>query len=112
MLLLHPRIDIVADVAVRPAVKSAVLQRSEIIRRQVVAQFVPLVDAGPELSRHRLKRQPYGIPQPRRILPRILSVRIAKRSEEHTSELQSLAYLVCRLPPEKNNQMHYIVRLH
>src|SRR5205823_14638061 len=23
------------------------------------------------------------------------------RSEEHTSELQSLAYIVCRLPPEK-----------
>src|SRR5205823_11647138 len=32
----------------------------------------------------------------------------AKRSEEHTSELQSLAYLVCRLLLEKkkNNQTH------
>src|SRR3982751_7126041 len=27
----------------------------------------------------------------------------AERSEEHTSELQSLAYLVCRLLLEKNN---------
>src|SRR5258705_4997306 len=26
------------------------------------------------------------------------------RSEEHTSELQSLRHLVCRLPPEKNRQ--------
>src|SRR5687767_15769222 len=26
-----------------------------------------------------------------------------RRSEEHTSELQSLAYLVCRLPLEKKN---------
>src|SRR5205823_12565337 len=26
------------------------------------------------------------------------------RSEEHTSELQSLAYLVCRLPLEKKNK--------
>src|SRR5687767_15768220 len=26
------------------------------------------------------------------------------RSEEHTSELQSLAYLVCRLLPEKKNK--------
>src|SRR5205823_9781752 len=26
--------------------------------------------------------------------------RSGRRSEEHTSELQSLAYLVCRLPPE------------
>src|SRR5205823_12863410 len=28
------------------------------------------------------------------------------RSEEHTSELQSLAYLVCRLLLEKKNQAH------
>src|SRR2546425_9260128 len=30
-------------------------------------------------------------------------VRAASRSEEHTSELQSLAYLVCRLLLEKKN---------
>src|SRR2546425_5580180 len=29
------------------------------------------------------------------------------RSEEHTSELQSLAYLVCRLLLEKKKNMHY-----
>src|SRR2546425_5611165 len=29
--------------------------------------------------------------------------RMTKRSEEHTSELQSLAYLVCRLLLEKKN---------
>src|SRR2546425_8119929 len=29
--------------------------------------------------------------------------RVPLRSEEHTSELQSLAYLVCRLLLEKNN---------
>src|SRR2546423_5625428 len=28
------------------------------------------------------------------------------RSEEHTSELQSLAYLVCRLLLEKKNKVH------
>src|SRR2546425_8961144 len=31
----------------------------------------------------------------------------AKRSEEHTSELQSLAYLVCRLLLEKKKNTHY-----
>src|SRR2546425_6413288 len=31
----------------------------------------------------------------------------AHRSEEHTSELQSLAYLVCRLLLEKKKKMHY-----
>src|SRR2546425_6039741 len=33
----------------------------------------------------------------------LLGSAIPKRSEEHTSELQSLAYLVCRLLLEKKN---------
>src|SRR2546425_4270078 len=32
------------------------------------------------------------------------NIRLGKRSEEHTSELQSLAYLVCRLLLEKKNR--------
>src|SRR5687767_15646154 len=31
------------------------------------------------------------------------------RSEEHTSELQSLAYLVCRLLLEKKNKTRYLL---
>src|SRR2546425_2372814 len=31
------------------------------------------------------------------------------RSEEHTSELQSLAYLVCRLLLEKKKDLHYAI---
>src|SRR5205823_12624761 len=38
---------------------------------------------------------------PRRLLAQALQ---ANRSEEHTSELQSLAYLVCRLLLEKKKQ--------
>src|SRR2546423_3506765 len=38
------------------------------------------------------------------------------RSEEHTSELQSLAYLVCRLLLEKKKnigtQIHYTIKTH
>src|SRR3712207_7893052 len=37
-------------------------------------------------------------PEPDRLLPQLL------RSEEHTSELQSRQYLVCRLLLEKKNQ--------
>src|SRR2546425_1663470 len=33
-------------------------------------------------------------------------VEIVRRSEEHTSELQSLAYLVCRLLLEKKKRIH------
>src|SRR5687767_15679529 len=38
--------------------------------------------------------------------PDSLSPLVADRSEEHTSELQSLAYLVCRLLLEKKKQCH------
>src|SRR5438093_9254904 len=34
-----------------------------------------------------------------------------KRSEEHTSELQSLTKLVCRLLLEKKKRQHYISRI-
>src|SRR5687767_15575315 len=33
---------------------------------------------------------------------------LEERSEEHTSELQSLAYLVCRLLLEKKNKISYL----
>src|SRR3989441_9148558 len=39
-----------------------------------------------------------------RVLPNAASRRAERRSEEHTSELQSLAYLVCRLLLEKKKQ--------
>src|SRR2546425_2660742 len=35
-----------------------------------------------------------------------------RRSEEHTSELQSLAYLVCRLLLEKKKKRHYATDTH
>src|SRR3712207_7412590 len=41
-----------------------------------------------------------GTIEPRKGLPRLLT---AYRSEEHTSELQSRQYLVCRLLLEKKN---------
>src|SRR2546425_8705723 len=35
------------------------------------------------------------------------SLKVGMRSEEHTSELQSLAYLVCRLLLEKKKKKYY-----
>src|SRR2546425_5196876 len=43
----------------------------------------------------------YALPRPERQAMMDEHVRIGRRSEEHTSELQSLAYLVCRLLLEK-----------
>src|SRR3712207_8641022 len=42
----------------------------------------------------------------RRPLPKIACTTILHRSEEHTSELQSRQYLVCRLLLEKKKQQH------
>src|SRR2546425_5906622 len=39
--------------------------------------------------------------------PETFSARPVPRSEEHTSELQSLAYLVCRLLLEKKKKKHH-----
>src|SRR5205823_14255654 len=41
-------------------------------------------------------------------LPKGLPYNSRLRSEEHTSELQSLAYLVCRLLLEKKNKSHIV----
>src|SRR2546425_8970926 len=61
---------------------------------------LPLHDALP-ISAHR-GRGPSAPPAPsRRTRPRSSARR---RSEEHTSELQSLAYLVCRLLLEKKKK--------
>src|SRR2546425_6888689 len=49
-------------------------------------------------------RRRAGIPRPPRRHPP--ERRADNRSEEHTSELQSLAYLVCRLLLEKKKKKH------
>src|SRR3989441_9659340 len=52
---------------------------------------------------------PFERVAPREDLPPLevtaAAVRAARRSEEHTSELQSLAYLVCRLLLEKKKKI-------
>src|SRR2546425_7935178 len=52
------------------------------------------------------------LPAPCSSLPDVLRRhpprRPARRSEEHTSELQSLAYLVCRLLLEKKKEMTFV----
>src|SRR2546425_4952380 len=59
----------------------------------------PLVEDG---SYVRLQTLTLGYELPSRLIPGAEAERL-QRSEEHTSELQSLAYLVCRLLLEKKN---------
>src|SRR5687767_15337649 len=55
---------------------------------------------------HRAGTESPGVrpPQPQQSLHSNLLC-LSSRSEEHTSELQSLAYLVCRLLLEKKNEL-------
>src|ERR1041384_8734421 len=53
-----------------------------------------------------LLQSPPGVPL---VLFQVLSRAEAERSEEHTSELQSLAYLVCRLLLEKNFRFGFVL---
>src|SRR2546425_6897396 len=84
--------------------------------RSTLFPYTTLFRSHPHLRRRRLADQPRlprALPQPRRrALPRREAARRLprpqqllrppeRRSEEHTSELQSLAYLVCRLLLEK-----------
>src|SRR2546425_9587057 len=69
-----------------------------------------------ELAAHQVERgqRPHGARMPGRVLRALCealgldlrAVVLPARSEEHTSELQSLAYLVCRLLLEKKKKTH------
>src|SRR5205823_9763706 len=66
-------------------------------RRQPVLKSEPICSAKIPSPVIRVRHcELFSLPFPRRS-------RIRPRSEEHTSELQSLAYLVCRLLLEKKN---------
>src|SRR2546425_2774537 len=70
------------------------LFRSE---REATARVVEHVDRA-----HRKPHVALGVDVVQRHPPRLLGIaHVDVRSEEHTSELQSLAYLVCRLLLEK-----------
>src|SRR3989441_5867285 len=75
--------------------RSACLPIEELARRgRETLRFGPMKPMG--LEDPRTGRRPYAVVQLRQE-----NLRADSRSEEHTSELQSLAYLVCRLLLEK-----------
>src|SRR2546425_1751609 len=61
-------------------------------------QLTQPIDDHHFVVRHRIHDREFAIAR-----PRAPPIHYIERSEEHTSELQSLAYLVCRLLLEKKN---------
>lgn len=62
-LRIDPRVDILAEIAVGPSVKATVLDRRHVIRNQVRAEFVTLVNDGPKGRGLRFPTQSVGIAQ-------------------------------------------------
>src|SRR5882724_7089110 len=90
LLRFDARVDVVSDVAVGPTVKSTVLQAGQIIRRQIVAEFIALVHGGPRSAGHRFDREPNGIAQTGGELARILAIEIANRNRRSHWRLASI----------------------
>src|SRR5437016_9501838 len=67
MFSLVTRIDMVADIKPRPAIKAARFNTADVIGRQIIAEFVPLVCAHPELVAARTKRDPDSVSNSPRI---------------------------------------------
>src|SRR3712207_8053191 len=74
------------------------------LSRVARTSFEPVTGEGDESYRRRLRIfERWTVPAPREI-QRVLNA----RSEEHTSELQSRQYLVCRLLLEKKKIYHKV----
>src|SRR5882724_7954870 len=105
-LRLDTRVHIVADVAIWPAVKSAILQGSEIIWRKIVAQFVTLIDRRPDFAGGGLQRQSHWIAQSSCILARVFAVRIA---DGHRGANRVFAWGHIRLGPYADENVFAIL---
>src|SRR2546425_7817901 len=80
-----------------------IAERKRRIPEMVEAARQPLLTA--QATRDSLKQELDKLTKDRKTCEQDLAAQ--ERSEEHTSELQSLAYLVCRLLLEKKKKQHH-----
>src|SRR4051812_44478942 len=57
-----PRVLVIPKIEPRPAIESAALHATDVIRHEVLAELVPLVRAHPKLVRARAELDPDGVP--------------------------------------------------
>src|SRR2546425_7216372 len=81
---------------IRRPPRSTLFPYTTLFRSAIRHGFDELVCVGPDRGGHDLVPRGAGSP-----ISDVVRDAPAERSEEHTSELQSLAYLVCRLLLEK-----------
>src|SRR3712207_7531624 len=84
---------------IRRPPRSTLFPYTTLFRSLGVARGGHAVGEVDDVAPHRLAVDPRGEPQ--------VGVGVDERSEEHTSELQSRQYLVCRLLLEKKKHMNY-----
>src|SRR2546429_6131199 len=88
--------------------RGAIVLREKISRARIAARFVNLppclvgIEAG--MASHYVARELVALGHEVKQVPSAIS---SRRSEEHTSELQSRLHLVCRLLLEKKNTVLY-----
>src|SRR5437763_10795614 len=89
---------------------STLFPYTTLFRSDFGAIFQPALDFRLELCQRFLARDPLGTDGEWLLAPRPVAVVFdtfhENRSEEHTSELQSSMYLVCRLLLEKKKKKH------
>src|SRR5437762_9128200 len=98
-----------------PPLRSPLFPYTTLFRSAVLGTLLallgipPLVLGGDEVQSER--RDPHSFARPSEAMVKRLdldlTVDFEKRSEEHTSELQSPMYLVCRLLLEKKKHKYY-----
>src|ERR1017187_4951355 len=97
----HLYASLVVDAGLRESVYQMLAEEFHRARRMIllVTGQHEFLERNPVLSRSIRLRNPYVDPMS------LIQVELLRRkSEEHTSELQSPMYLVCRLLPEKKNK--------
>src|SRR5450830_105890 len=61
----HPRIDMLAIVAIRPTIETTITHRRQVVGHQIAAQFLTLVDHDPQLAGGRFPCHAVGVAQSR-----------------------------------------------
>src|SRR2546425_3341670 len=93
---------------IRQPPRSTLFPYTTLFRSRGLRASLPQARLRPRREGRRQREPPLPEGQPRALDPAAAEEghRLPLRSEEHTSELQSLAYLVCRLLLEKKKKIH------